>query len=308
MTFLPPAIYEQHLKKDLWSDAQLLFVMLMKPKRFECEENTAVLVLYMTLDMKLAGLECGRRFKLDQEKIIPWDEICVAQQSATELMVERRKLCLYSKEDYRWLLASTEKESSEISSPTLNQGWALHKAKGGASRFSNKVRQYLTAKFEIGATSGRKEDPNKVAQDMRNAKTESGDRLFSRDEWLTKSQIQGFFSRLSSSRKRKLVPAPTSTEQQDNPEEDDVDQDELNHMTTIDNVITEIGLSHPIVYDIYDLCDYARNKKMKAFTVSMLKEICTFFDIPFMSKDTKAVLIFKLKQMTSQCSCSAEDR
>ncbi|KAK3735903.1 hypothetical protein QZH41_001350 [Actinostola sp. cb2023] len=205
-------------------------------------------------------------------------------------------------------VTSTEKESSEISSPTLNQGWALHKAKGGASRFSDKVRQYLTAKFEIGATSGRKEDPNKVAQDMRNAKTESGDRLFSRDEWLTKSQIQGFFSRLSSSRKRKLVPAPTSTEQQDNPEEDDVDQDELNHMTTIDNVITEIGLSHPIVYDIYDLCDYARNKKMKAFTVSMLKEICTFFDIPFMSKDTKAVLIFKLKQMTSQCSCSAEDR
>ena len=102
---------------------------------------------------------------------------------------------------------STERESSKSCPSNLTQGWALHKLKGGAVRFSNRVRQYLTSKFEIGLVSGRKEDPGQVAQDRRKAKSENGDRLFFREEWLTKSQIQGFFSRLSSSRKRKTGPA-----------------------------------------------------------------------------------------------------
>ena len=52
-------------------------------------------------------------------------------------------------------------------------------------------------------------------------------------------------------------------------------------MTTVESVVTEIGLTHPIAYDIYDLCDYVKEEILYYFTVSMLKEICTFFELPF---------------------------
>ena len=37
---------------------------------------------------------------------------------------------------------------------------------------------------------------------MRNARTHDDQRRFGREEWLTKLQVQGFFSRLASSRRR----------------------------------------------------------------------------------------------------------
>ena len=98
-----------------------------------------------------------------------------------------------------------ERQGSEPFQSNLSEGWALHKPKGGAACFSEKVRQYLTSKFEIGEQSGRKEDLRQVSQDMRKAKEENGERLFSMEEWLTKAQIEGFFSGLSSSRRRREV-------------------------------------------------------------------------------------------------------
>ena len=80
----------------------------------------------------------------------------------------------------------------------------------------------------------------------------------------------------------------------------------MNHMTAVESVGTEIGLTHPIVYDIYGLCDYVKKDKLNYFTVSMLKEICTFFELPFKSRDSKAVLMSKIKEMTHECQCSVE--
>ena len=198
-----------------------------------------------------------------------------------------------------------ERQGSEPFQSSLSEGWALHKPKGGAVRFSEKVRQYLTSKFEIGEQSGRKEDPGQVSQDMRKAKGEKGERLFSREEWLTKAQIQGFFSRLSSSRRRRAGPS-ASTAVDDKSDEESIDEEEVGHMTTVESVVTEIGLTHPIVYDIYDLCDYVKKEKLNYFTVSMLKEICTFYELPFKSRDSKAVLMSKIKEMTYECQCSVE--
>ena len=117
---------------------------------------------------------------------------------------------------------------------------------------------------------------------MRKVKGENGERLFSREEWLTKAQIQGFFFRLSSSRWRRVGSSP-STAVDDKSDEELIDEEEVNHMTTVESVVTEIGLTHPIVYDIYDLCDYVKEEKLNYFTVSMRKEICTFFEFPFKS-------------------------
>ena len=146
---------------------------------------------------------------------------------------------------------------------------------------------------------------------MRIAKTENGERMFCRDEWLTNTQIQGFFSRLSRKRKNSNVPnieeEDIEDEEEDTEDADSFDQDDLDHMTTVDTVINEIGVCHPIVYDVYDLCDYVKKNNLNAFTVSMLKEICKFFELTFKSRDTKAVLISKVKQMTSECSCSSDN-
>ena len=67
-------------------------------------------------------------------------------------------------------------------------------------------------------------------------------------------------------------------------------------MTTVESVVTEIGSTHPIVYDMYDLCDFVKGEKLNYFTVSMLKEICTFLELPFKSRDSKAVLMSKIKE------------
>ena len=43
-------------------------------------------------------------------------------------------------------------------------------------------------------------------------------------------------------------------------------------MTTVESVVTEMGLPHPFVYDIYDLCAYVKKEKLNYFTLFMLKE------------------------------------
>ena len=198
-----------------------------------------------------------------------------------------------------------KRQGSDPFQCNLGQGWALHKPKGGAVCFSEKVRQYLISKFDFVEHSGRKEDPRQVSQDMRKAKGENGERLFSREEWLTKAQIQGFFSRLSSSRRRRAATSP-SIVVDDKSDEELIDESEVNHMTAVGSVVTEIGLTHPIVYDIYDLCDYVKKEKLNHFTVSVLKEICTFFELPVKSRDSKAVLMSKIKEMIHERQCSLE--
>ena len=89
----------------------------------------------------------------------------------------------------------------------------------------------------------------------------------------------------------------------DKSDEELIDKEQVSHMTTVESVVTEIGLTHPIVYNIYDLYDYVKKEKLNSFTVSMLKEICTFFKLPNKSRDSKAFLMSKIKEMTHECQC-----
>ena len=56
--------------------------------------------------------------------------------------------------------------------------------------------------FDQGEQSGLKADPQQVSNDMCKTKDEQNRWLFERDEWLTKSQLQGLFSRLAASRRQ----------------------------------------------------------------------------------------------------------
>ena len=45
---------------------------------------------------------------------------------------------------------------------TEASGWALQKPRGGRTRFSEKVKSYLTSRLDVGAQTGRKADPAQV--------------------------------------------------------------------------------------------------------------------------------------------------
>ena len=91
---------------------------------------------------------------------------------------------------------------SKESVPEANMGWALAKARSGSSQFSEKVKDYLTKRFDIGEKTGQKVSAEQVAKVMRNEKTHDNQRLFGREDWLTKLQVQGFFSPLGMRKKK----------------------------------------------------------------------------------------------------------
>ena len=194
--------------------------------------------------------------------------------------------------------------------PTLSMGWALHK-KGSSKRFPKQVRQYLIMKFNIGQETGRKEDPAQVAKDMRTASTEEGERMFNRTDWLTKSQIQGFISRLSKKIKEGQVVTADDieSESEDMDDEDDLEEyaceDDDAHLIDIRQaVLDKLGVSHPITFDVYNLCTLTHEKKVSIFKVKMLKEICSHFELPFRSQNNKADLVAKIEEMVQGCSCN----
>ena len=94
---------------------------------------------------------------------------------------------------------------------------------------------------------------------MRKAKGKNWERLFSREEWLTKAQIQGFFFRLSFSRWRRAGSSP-STAVDDKSDEELIDEEEVNHITTVESVVTEIGFTHPIVMTFMTCVTTSRRK------------------------------------------------
>jgi hypothetical protein len=217
--------------------------------------------------------------------------------------------------------SSVEHMSSKAKNPALHKGWALHKPRCKAKRFSKKVKVYLTAKYDIGERTKHKCDPLQVSKDMRRALSESGDRLFSQSEWLSKTQIQGFFSRLTAKRRKKHLKSPNqklpdaelsedsdnddeSEEEFDDDEEDeDPIEDDMYHDEIVQSVLDEVALTHPIMYDVYDLCSYVRQDKLHKFTVPMLKDMCIYLDVSFKSKDRKDALINTITEVVHECSC-----
>ena len=202
-------------------------------------------------------------------------------------------------------LSSTKVHPSKLSSSVqgqtspLEMGWALSQPKTGSTRFSDSVRKYLVAKFDYGERTGHKADPAQVSQDMRSAKDEGGERLFTREEWLNKQQIKGFFSRLARQR-RKGLSGMTAWD------EDLSDNDEEERERLGKDIQREMNVAHPIFYDVYDLCDMYEKGKLSAFKVPMLKEICSHFELAFKSKDKKQDLIKRVSNMVQQCSCCQE--
>ena len=71
------------------------------------------------------------------------------------------------------------------------------------------------------------------------------------------------------------------------------------------NIINEIGLTHPIMFDTYNLCDLATGSKVSKFSISMLQEICTFYDLDtsFIKAKRKKPYIEILTNFIGNCTC-----
>ena len=150
--------------------------------------------------------------------------------------------------------------------------------------------------------TGHKADPAQVVADMRTARNENGDRLFSRNEWLNATQIKGFFSRMTAKQRRQgrlNSDIVFSTE----------DVECLEYESERNAQIEEVfwtTVKHPILYYVYDLCEYYENSKISSFGVKMLKEICKHFDLSFKSNDRKKTLIANIELMIEECECQGE--
>ena len=194
----------------------------------------------------------------------------------------------------------SSEEATDTPPSDVSQGWALSKPRV-STRFSQKVKAYLNAKFELGERTGLKADPNQVSADMRNARDEENNRHFSREEWLTQNQIKSYFSQLASAKRK----GQQTDDVDDQAELEDIlgEQEENSRQVLINSIIEKIGLSQPICYDVYDLCEYCKSSKLSKFNVVMLKAILKNFDISFKSKDKKNDLVEHLAAFVQKCPC-----
>ena len=186
-----------------------------------------------------------------------------------------------------------------------SQGWALH-GTTTVSRFSDHVKTYLLRWYDYGERTGHKADPAQVARDMRNARDTNGEKLFNRNQWLKESQIKSFFSRVSASRK-KSTHATTQCSQLETLEEEDINQyrDVENREDLLAAIDEDMGLKHPIMFEMYDICEYSREGKLQVFTIALLKEMLDYFEVAYSPKQRKAYYLKLLDDLVKECTCSS---
>ena len=94
-----------------------------------------------------------------------------------------------------------------------------------------------------------------------------GSLLFDASEFLTPQQIANFFSRLSA--KRVL---PTDDEAEDEIQGDlRKATEEKNLQDLSKQVLNEVSIQHPIMYDTYNICDCVSQSKLDKFSISVLQ-------------------------------------
>ena len=111
--------------------------------------------------------------------------------------------------------ASVSHSQSEDPLSTADMGWALKNTKKSV-HFTTKVRQFLREVFLQGEDSGNKAAAEDVAARMRSVRTAEGTKVFTKDEWLTSTQISGYFRRMAAlnrsgglHRREEVRPVPT---------------------------------------------------------------------------------------------------
>ena len=178
------------------------------------------------------------------------------------------------------------------------KGWALKVTKK-VTHFNEKRKKYLEEKFLLGQETGRKVESATVAQEMRYAKDEAGSRRFTFDEFLTPQKVQSFFSRMA---------AKLRNRQEDVLEEDTTAaEDQAAFSSTRADILENCQLTHPIVYDSFNLCALYASNGFKKLSVNMLRLMCEYFDLDVWNipRSRKAPFIELISILVLTCTCAS---
>jgi hypothetical protein len=87
--------------------------------------------------------------------------------------------------------------------------------------------------------------------------------------------------------------------------EEDVNEveNEIEEEEFLSSVHNAIGLTHPIMYDNYNICKYFVDRKLNKFTLPLLKEMLTAFEVEYDATDRKPNLLLKIEELVKECSC-----
>ena len=72
----------------------------------------------------------------------------------------------------------------------------------------------------------------------------------------------------------------------------------------VQEILSQIGVEHPITYHGYNICDLVKTGALSRFTVKELKVMCDNFELPRKSTDKISTLIGHLTDLVKECSCS----
>ena len=154
--------------------------------------------------------------------------------------------------------------------------------------------------YIFACCTGNKQDPEKVAKDMRRARDESGARLFRIEEFLMPQQIAAFFSRLAVQSRQKVVDGEI--------QEEDVtaNEEESNFDQVRKSVNQHINLQYPIVFDQYDVGQLIHGEELKKLTISMMEKICLELGLATPNPPVRRRSPYEqaLKEAVALCSCS----
>ncbi|KXJ06886.1 hypothetical protein AC249_AIPGENE27447, partial [Exaiptasia diaphana] len=199
-------------------------------------------------------------------------------------------------------------EQSTVSPRTLTyevalpMGWALKSSTQQRKHFSDAQKKYLIKMFDVGEDTGHKVDANTVSISMRKARNLDGSSMFDSSDYLTPRQIKSFFSRLAKKRREGKDTNSTDDEMEED-EEARVNAEALQQLTN--HVINEVGLAHPIMFESHNLCELAADMKLSKFSIKMLTDVCTFFELETSAlRGRKQPYIDLLNQeLICHCSC-----
>ena len=124
-----------------------------------------------------------------------------------------------------YVRGQTSASSSEKQSPSgqVKHGWALRRTRQSVA-FSEKTKSYLLDVFWMGEGTGKKATAFDVAFRMKSLRDETGQKMFSKIDWLTEQQIAQYFSRLSAPNKSGQLPrtSPISMNEDEEADADDL--------------------------------------------------------------------------------------
>ena len=155
---------------------------------------------------------------------------------------------------------------------------------------------------------GNKEDPAKVAKEMRTLRDKSGKLCFQVDEWRTAKQISSYFSRLSAAQRHRKASTELKAEDADSIDENDLQawDNEKRRKELQTAMYDEVDLKHPIFYDGHDICCLSKQGKLKTkFKIGQLKEICEAYGIAIVGTvGRKNSYVAPIEALIKTCGCS----